>query len=162
MLNQKRACMCSHSNCVQLFVTPWTVAHQAPLSMEFSWQEYWSRLSCPPPGDLSDPGSKLTIPAFQADSLPLSYWGSPSLEDRFVNKPTRTQKSMRKITLRRLVGRSLSLFSDRGSYCTGKKQNFGQLGYFVLISLLNFFPGYDSIHLSHNQPISTCVKFFIF
>ena len=56
----------------------------------------------------------------------------------------------------------MSLFSDHGSYCTGKKQNFGQLGYFVLISLLNFFPGYDSIHLSYNQPISTCAKFFIF
>ena len=33
---------------VQLFVTPWTIAHQAPLSMEFSRQEYWSRLPCPP------------------------------------------------------------------------------------------------------------------
>ena len=41
---------------VQLFVTPWTVAHQAPLSMGFSGQEYWSRLPCPPPGDLLNPG----------------------------------------------------------------------------------------------------------
>ena len=37
-------------------VTQWTVTHQAPLSMGFSRQEYWSRLSCPPPGDLLDPG----------------------------------------------------------------------------------------------------------
>ena len=37
---------------VQLFATPWTVAHQAPLSMEFSRQEYYSELPCPPPGDL--------------------------------------------------------------------------------------------------------------
>ena len=37
---------------VQLFATPWTVAHQAPLSMEFPRQEYWSGLPCPPPGDL--------------------------------------------------------------------------------------------------------------
>ena len=37
-------------------VTPWTVAHQAPLSMEFSRQEYWSGLPWPPPGDLPDPG----------------------------------------------------------------------------------------------------------
>ena len=43
---------------VQLFVTSWTVAHQAPLSMEFSRQEYWSGLSFPPPGDLFDPGIK--------------------------------------------------------------------------------------------------------
>ena len=41
---------------LQLFVTPWTVAHQAPLSMEFSRQEYWSRVSFPSPGVLPDPG----------------------------------------------------------------------------------------------------------
>ena len=49
----KRAKMLS---CVQLFVTPWTVAHQASLSMGFSRQEYWSELPFPPPGDLLDPG----------------------------------------------------------------------------------------------------------
>ena len=41
---------------VQLFVTPWTIAHQAPLSTGFSRQEYWSGLPCPPPGDLPDSG----------------------------------------------------------------------------------------------------------
>ena len=46
----------SHLSCVRLFVTPWTVARQAPLSMGFSGQEYWSGLPCPPPGDLPDPG----------------------------------------------------------------------------------------------------------
>ena len=40
---------------VQLFVTPWAVARQAPLSMGFSRQEYWSGLPCPPPGNLSNP-----------------------------------------------------------------------------------------------------------
>ena len=51
---------------VRLFVTPWTVAHQAPLSMGFSRQEYWSGLSSPPPGDLHNPGiepASLTFPA---------------------------------------------------------------------------------------------------
>ena len=43
---------------VQLFVTPWTVACQAPLSMGFSKQEYWSGLPCPPPGDLPNPGTE--------------------------------------------------------------------------------------------------------
>ena len=43
-------------SCVRLFVTPWTVAHYAPLSMGFSRQEYWSGLPCPPPGDLPHPG----------------------------------------------------------------------------------------------------------
>ena len=48
--------------------TPWTLAYQAPLSMEFSRQECWSGLPCPPPGDLPNPGIKPRSPAFQADS----------------------------------------------------------------------------------------------
>ena len=50
-----KKCAQSHSR-VQLFATPWTVAHQAPLSMEFSRQEYWSGLPFPSPEDLPDPG----------------------------------------------------------------------------------------------------------
>ena len=46
--------------------TPWTVAHQAPLSMGFTRQEHWSGFPCPPPGDLPDPGIKPGSPAFQA------------------------------------------------------------------------------------------------
>ena len=45
-------------SCVRLFETPRTAAYQASLSMEFSRQEYWSRLSFPTPGDLPDPGIK--------------------------------------------------------------------------------------------------------
>ena len=52
----KLSCVLSRFSCVQLFVTLRTVAHQAPLSMGFSRQEYWSILPCPPPGDLPDPG----------------------------------------------------------------------------------------------------------
>ena len=49
--------MLNHFSCVQLFATPWTIAHQAPLSMGFSGQEYWSGLlPCPPPRDLPNPG----------------------------------------------------------------------------------------------------------
>ena len=55
---------------VQLFVNPWTVACQAPLSMGFSRQEYWSGLLRPPPGNLPDPGIEPTSPALQGDSLP--------------------------------------------------------------------------------------------
>ena len=55
---------------VQLFATLWTVAHQAPLSVEFPRQEYWSGLLCPPPGDLPNPGTGLSSPALQVDSLP--------------------------------------------------------------------------------------------
>ena len=50
--------------------TPWTVARQAPLSMGFSRQEYWSELPFPSPGDLSNPGIEPMTPALQADSLP--------------------------------------------------------------------------------------------
>ena len=50
---------------VQLFATPWTVARQAPLSMGFSRQEYWSGLPCPP-GDLPDPGIEPASPASPA------------------------------------------------------------------------------------------------
>ena len=69
MDKEKCACVFSH---MELFVTPWTVAHQAPLSLEFSRQEYRSGLRCPPPGDLPNPGIKPASPAslaLQADSL---------------------------------------------------------------------------------------------
>ena len=61
--------MLSSFSRVLLFVTPWTIAHQAPLSMEFPRQEYSSELPFPSPGDLPDPGIKPTSPALQADSL---------------------------------------------------------------------------------------------
>ena len=61
----------SHFSHVRLFATLWTVALQAPLSMGFSRQEYWSGLPCPPPGDLPDPGIE-----------PTSFM-SPALAGRF-------------------------------------------------------------------------------
>ena len=57
-------------SCVQLFGTPWTVACQAPPSVEFSKQEYWSELPFPSPGDLPDPRMKPWSSALQADALP--------------------------------------------------------------------------------------------
>ena len=57
-------------SCVWLFATPWTTAYQAPPSMEFSRQEYWSGLPFPSSGDLPDPGIKAGCPALQADALP--------------------------------------------------------------------------------------------
>ena len=54
---------------VQLFVTPWTVASQAPQSMEFSRQEYWSGLPFPSPGDLPNPGIEPGSPTLQADGF---------------------------------------------------------------------------------------------
>ena len=60
---------------VRLFATPWTVAHQAPLSMEFSRQEYWSGLPFPSPGDLPDMGIEPGSPTLQADALPSEIGG---------------------------------------------------------------------------------------
>ena len=61
---------------VRLFATPWTIAYQAPLSMGFSRQEYWSGLLCSAPGDLPEPGFDPVAPALQMDSLPLSHGGT--------------------------------------------------------------------------------------
>ena len=54
---------------IRLFATPWTVAYQAPQSMEFSRQEYWSGLPFPSPGDIPEPGIEPRSPTFQADAL---------------------------------------------------------------------------------------------
>ena len=62
---------------VRLFATLWTVAHQVPLSMGFSRQEYWSGLLFPSPGDLPDPGIEPRSPALQADALPSEPPGKP-------------------------------------------------------------------------------------
>ena len=73
-------CVCELLSHVRLFVTLWTVAHQAPLSMGFPKEEYWSGLPFPPPEDLSDPWIKPlspTAPALQEDSLPLKPPGKP-------------------------------------------------------------------------------------
>ena len=66
---------------VRLFATPWTVAQQAPPSVEFSRQEYWSGLPFPSSGDLFDPGIEPGSPALQADTLPSEPPGKP---DRLV------------------------------------------------------------------------------
>ena len=74
--------MLSH---VKLFATPWTVAHQDPLSLGFSRQKYWTGLPCPPPGDPPNPGIEpapnhaFCAPTLQADCLPAEPLGKPLL-----------------------------------------------------------------------------------
>ena len=73
LLILKHLCVLSCSAVSDSLQFPWTVYHQAPLSMGFSRQEYWSGLPFPPPGDLPDPVIQLrslVSPALQADSLP--------------------------------------------------------------------------------------------
>ena len=57
-------------------VTPWTVVHQAPLTVGLSGQEYWIGLPFPSPGDLPNPGIKPVSPALAANSLPLNHQGN--------------------------------------------------------------------------------------
>ena len=76
-------CTLSHFSHVRLFATLWTIAFQAPLSMGFSRQEYYTGLPCPPPGDLPNPGiepASLTTPALQVDSLPAEPLEKPQEE----------------------------------------------------------------------------------
>ena len=68
----------------QLCVTPWTAAHQVPLSMGFSRQESWSGLLWPPPGDLPDPGVELGFPALQVGSLLAEPPGKPPFLSGFA------------------------------------------------------------------------------
>ena len=73
-----RMCVCMHAKLfsyIRLFVTLWTIAHQASLSMGFPSQEYWSGLPCPPPGDLSDSGIKPVSPALAGGFFtPSAIW----------------------------------------------------------------------------------------
>ena len=64
----------------RLLRVPWTVAHQAPVSMGFSRQEYWSGLPFPSPGDLPNPGIKPRSPALQAEALSSEPLGKPKVK----------------------------------------------------------------------------------
>ena len=89
------ACLLSCFSHVQLFATLWTVAHQAPLSMGFFRQEYWSGLPCPPPGDLLHPRiepESPVAPALWADSLPLVPPGKP--QSNYTPVEINTEKAM--------------------------------------------------------------------
>ena len=65
-------------SCVQLFATPWIIAHQAPLSVGFPGQEHWGRLPLPSPGHIPTQGSNLCLLEWQVNSLLLRHLGSPS------------------------------------------------------------------------------------
>ena len=83
-------CVCVWLSRVRLFATLWTVAHQAPLSVKFSRQEYWGGWPCPPPGGLPAPGIESRSPALQAHSLPSEPPGKPIIM-RGVNISLSTQ-----------------------------------------------------------------------
>ena len=104
-------------SCVQFFVTPWNVAHQVSLSMEFSRQEYWRGLLCPLPGDLPNPG-------IEPGSLT-----PPAVARGFFTNSTTWQVL--------LEGGGLTWRT--GSVGTSSIQTFST-PYFILIWILYFFP----------------------
>ena len=72
---------------VRLFATPWTIAQQAPPSMELSRQEYWSGLPFPPPEDLPNPWIEPRSPSLQADALRSEPPGKPNYLASNDNSP---------------------------------------------------------------------------
>ena len=89
-----RVCVCTRTHAkllgyIQLFTTRWTIAHQAPVPLEFSQQEYWSGLPFPSSRDLPDPRIESWSPALQAESLPSEPLGESlaivKLGDTFNN-----------------------------------------------------------------------------
>ena len=82
----QRACMLSHLSCVRVFVIPWSVVHQAPLSMRFSRQKYWSGLPCPPSGDLPGPGMEPPSLISPALAVGLFTTSTNSLVDWWMGK----------------------------------------------------------------------------
>ena len=92
-------CVCQSLNCVQLFATPWAVARQAPLSLKFSRQEYWSGLPVPAPEDLPDPGLNPDSLHCRQMLYHLSYQGSKgdfskSSQPQLFNSPDNGQLCM--------------------------------------------------------------------
>ena len=95
----KEVCEVKLLSRVLLFVTQWTVTYQAPRSMEFSRQEYWSGLPFPSPGDLPNPGIEPRSPALQTDTLPSEPLGKPTLNVSYYIKTTYIYIYIKYITL---------------------------------------------------------------
>ena len=103
-------------SCVQLFVTLWTVAHQAPLSMGFYRQEYWSGLPFPSIGDLPDPALNSHILCLLHNKwiLYVSHWGSPLPLRKSINS---LLLKFSAVLRKRLMDQSCMTFKS-GSYFT--------------------------------------------
>ena len=107
---QMSVCMLSH---VQLFVTSWTVAHQTPLFMGFSWQEYWNGLPFPPPGDPPNPGIEPASPALAGGFFTTSaIWEAPVVFGKHLMTAAQTSKAVL-----RTGATSLMLHSQLPSQC---------------------------------------------
>ena len=116
-------CVCQLLSRVQLFATPWTAARQAPLSIGFSRQEYWSGVPFPSPGDLPNPGIEPRSPALQADSLPS---GPP--EKLWIHRPTETIHSLMKYLLKAYYIQGICVNINKDTrYPYRKKNQYGRV-----------------------------------
>ena len=118
----------SHFSHVHLFIIPWTEAHEASLSMEFSRQEYWSGLLCPPPWDVPNRGIEPVSPAssaLQVESLLLSHRESPRPANDIVL--ARVKNLMHDSEL----GTQWSWSSEAGSSCFRISRSCNVLGWVV-------------------------------
>ena len=122
---------------VQPFATPRTVAYKAPLSVEFSRQEYWSGLSFPSPGDLPDPGIEPGSPALQADSLPTELWRKP------MYLQMHESVSLRVLSKALWAAQSNPLFYNNRQACRGQQDIFRAqiMFFFRQVTFLGSVPG---------------------
>ena len=108
-------------SCVRLLATPWTVAYQAPLSMGFSRQEYWSGLPFPSPGDLPDPGIEPRFPALQGDSLLSEPPAAKAVREAGTQQKARLISLSDNVGKKRTVSISPTSSSRRENLKAGKK-----------------------------------------
>ena len=99
-------------SCVRVFATPWTVDYQAPQSMEFSRQKYWSGLLFPSPGDLPNPGIEPRSPSLQAYALPSEPPGKPKFNP--IPSSPKFQESLDKVYITRPFTSPTGLFMTAG------------------------------------------------
>ena len=126
------ACVCvlSHFNHVRLFVTPWTVAPQVPLSMGFCRQEYWSGLPCPSPGDLPDPGMEPEPVILRSPALASGFfttkvtWDTPGNEDELPLCPGTRPLGERKFPRDEPHYQMLSFSNEKYRYCLNEESHW--------------------------------------
>ena len=137
-------------NFVQLFVTPWTTAHQFPLSTGFSRQEYWSELPCPPQGDLPTQGSNPSLPHCRQTLYHMSHQGSPA--------PARTEFCSERQCL---FLTALSNF--QAILCAGNFLNLPKSSNMCRQVPNHILPGLSpTTHLPPQQPLLKSPKLFCF
>ena len=111
-------CMLSPLSRVWLFSTLWTVAHQAPLSMGFSRQEYWSGLPCPPPGFFLTQGSNPGL--FRRRQI-LYHWATreiPPVPARVINSERKRRAEIRAQLLKHFLNNQKNVYYNMGSHLT--------------------------------------------